>query len=190
MIEEIEIFFGKEDFYSSSKISKALPGVKADINKISSSEIKKDDVEKYGIDFMQGVYNRLAVIYPRPLDKRQYNSFPIPHRTGDGRMSANISLYSITDGKRTITVAGRTLEDFEDKVLRKLKEVYLINRLYLKSNDPVERSMISKSSDYIKRFYEAAKTETAKQDAEKFIESVIQIDEERFPDCPSVSGGS
>ena len=73
MIEEIEIFFGKEDFYSSSKISKALPGVKADINKISSSEIKKDDVEKYGIDFMQGVYNRLAVIYPRPLDKRQYN---------------------------------------------------------------------------------------------------------------------
>lgn len=190
MIEEIAIFFGKEDYYSSSKISKALPGVKADINKISSSEIKKDDVEKYGIDFMQGVYNRIIKAYPRPPDKRQYNSFPIPHRTGDGRMSANISLYSVTDGKRTITVAGRTLEDFEDKVLCKLKEVYLTNRLYLKSNDPVEHSMISKSSDYIKRFYEATQTETAKQDAENFIESVIQIDEERFSDCPSVSGGS
>lgn len=157
---------------------------------LSPVGIKKDDAEQYGVHFVEGIYSRITAAYPRPLDKRQYNSFPIPHRTGDGRMSANISLYSITDGKRTITVAGRTLEDFEDKVLRKLKEVYLINRLYLKSNDPVERSMISKSSDYIKRFYEAAKTETAKQDAEKFIESVIQIDEERFPDCPSVSGGS
>lgn len=180
MIEEIAIFFGKEDYYSSSKISKALPGVKADINKISSSEIKKDDVEKYGIDFMQGIYSRIIAEFPRPPDKRRYGSFPSPCRTGDGRFKATIILYNANSGRKQISVAERTFEQYEEKVFQKLKETYLLNRQYLKSDDPDKQDMILKSAEYIKRFCKVAKTETAKQDAETFIESVIQIDEERL----------
>ena len=47
--------------------------------------------------------------------------------------------------------------------------------------------MILKSADYIRRFHKAAKTETVKQDAEEFIESVIQIDEKRFSNCPAAA---
>lgn len=180
MIEEIAIFFGKEDYYSSSKISKALPDVKADINKISSIEIKKDDVEKYGIDFMQGIYSRIIAEFPRPPDKRRYGSFPSPCRTGDGRFKATIILYNANSGRKQISVAGRTFEQYEEKVFQKLKETYLLNRQYLKSDDPDKQDMILKSAEYIKRFCKVAKTETAKQDAENFIKSVIQIDEERL----------
>lgn len=179
MIEEMAIFFGKEDYYSSSKISKALPDVKADINKISSIEIKKDDVEKYGIDFMQGVYNRIIKAYPRPPDKRQYNSFPIPHRTGDGRYKATIILYNANSGRKQVQIAGKTLEDYEHKVLNKLKEAYLLNRCYIKSDDTDKRDMLQKSADSVKRFIKVSKT-AARHEAEKFIESVIQIDEERL----------
>lgn len=187
MIEEIAIFFGKEDYYSSSKISKALPGVKADINKISSIEIKKDDVEKYGIDFMQGIYSRIIAEFPRPPDKRRYGSFPSPCRTGDGRFKATIILYNANSGRKQISVAGRTIEQYEEKVSQKLKETYLLNRLYLKSDDPDKQDMILKSADYIRRFHKAAMTKTVKQDVEEFIESVIQIDEKRFSNCPAAA---
>lgn len=178
MIEEIAIFFGKEDYYSSSKISKALPDVKADINKISSSEIKKDDVEKYGIDFMQGIYSRIITAYPRPPDKRKYNAFPIPHQIVDGRFKATISLYT-NGGRKQVQVAGKSVEDYEYKVLNKLKEAYLLNRCYIKSDDTDKRDMLQKSADSVKRFIKVSKT-AARHEAEKFIESVIQIDEERL----------
>lgn len=188
MVDEMEMFFGRGDYYSSGKDSKTFPVAKDVFNKISPVEIDKEDVEQYGVDFMECVYNRVIKAYPRPPDKRQYHTFPVPHRTGDGRMSVNISLYSV-NGKRTITVAGKTLEDTESKVLRKLKEVYLANRLYLKSDDSDKWDMVLKSADAVKRFHRTAKTAAVKQEAGNFIKSVIQIDEERFSDCPSATGG-
>ena len=65
----------------------------------------------------------------------------------------------------------------------------MINRLYLKSDDKAKHDIARKSADAVKRFHRTAKTAAVKQEAGNFIESVIQIDEERFSDRPSATGG-
>lgn len=219
MVDEVALFFGKGDFYSwKGIVQKYFPEHEADICKIkdvmtqitlnsleAAQEVYTKDIrgifdslglspvgirQQCGIDFIQGVYNRITDEYPRPPDRRQYNSFPIPHKTGDGRIGANIPLYSVNSDKRTISIKGNSLEDYENKVFNRLRDTYLINRQYLKSDDMGKRDMLIKSADVIKRFHRAVKTAAAKHETENFIESVIQIDEKRFTDCPSVSGGN
>ena len=217
MIDEMETFFGKGDFYSWKQIGKEyyskheaeIKTIRDIMGKItlSSLEAAQDDYTKVadtfnklgispvgikqqcGVDFIQGVYSRIVKKYPRPPDRRQYNSFPIPHQTNDGRIGANIPLYSVNSDKRTISVKGNSLEDYESKVFNKLRNTYLINRQYLKSDDTSKRDIVQKSADTIKRFHRAAKTATVKQDAEKFIKMAILEDEKRFTDCPSAFGG-
>lgn len=211
MIDEMEIFFGRGDFYSwKGVIQKYYPEHEADICEIkdvmtqitlhsletaqeiytkeirtifdklglSPVGIKKEVVEQYGINFMQGIYSRIIAAYPRPPDKRKYNAFPIPHQIVDGRFKATISLYT-NGGRKQVQVAGKSVEDYEHKVLNKLKEAYLLNRCYIKSDDTDKRDMLQKSADSVKRFIKISKT-SARHEAEKFIESVIQIDEERL----------
>lgn len=214
MIDEMELFFGKGDFYSWKGIKeKYYPEHKADINTIknvmkqatlnlletaqemytkdicgifdklglSPVGIKEKVAEQYGIDFMQGIYSRIIAEFPRPPDKRKYNAFPIPHQIVDGRFKAAITIYSASNGRKQIQVAGKTPEDYEIKVLNKLKEAYLLNRRYIKSDDADKRSMVQKSADSVKRFIKVSKT-AVRQEAEDFIESVIQIDEKRYLD--------
>lgn len=217
MVDEVALFFGKGDFYSwKGIIQKYCPKHEADIDTIkdamtqitlhsleAAQEVYTKDIrgifdrlefspvgirQQCGIDFMQGIYSRITAEYPRPPDRRQYNSFPIPHQTGDGRFKATITLYDANSGRKQIQVAGKTPEDYENKVLNKLKEAYLLNRCYIKSDDVDKRSMVQKSADSVKRFIKVSKT-AAKHEAESFIETVIQIDEKRFTDCPSVVGG-
>lgn len=138
MIDEMGIFFGKDDYY--------------------------------GTDCMQGIYNRITAQYQRPPDKRKYGSFPAPCRTGDGRHKATITLYDANSGRKQISVAGRTLEEYEDKVFSKLSKAYMINRAYLQSDDSGKRDMALKSADSITRFRRVAKTAAVKQKIIKFIE--------------------
>ncbi len=218
MIDEMETFFGKNNFYSWKKITEVYyPNHKKDIDTIenvmkqvtlcsleAAQEVYTKEIsgifaslelspvgikQQCGVDFIQGVYNRIVKEYPRPPDRRQYNSFPIPHQTNDGRIGANIPLYSVNSDKRTISVKGNSLEDYESKVFNKLRNTYLINRQYLKSDDTSKRDIVQKSADAIKRFHRTAKTATVKQDADKFIKMAILEDEKRFTDCPSVFGG-
>lgn len=218
MIDEMEIFFGKGDYLSWSRIEKTyLPKYGADIDAIRDAMVQitlnsleaaqnvfTKDIrvifdklglspvgirQQCGIDFIKGIYGRITAEYPRPPDKRRYSTFPVPHSTNDGRVGANIPLYSVNSDKRTISVKGKSLADYEHRAFRKLSETYMINRLYLKSDDANKRDMVLKSADAVKRFHKTAKTAAVKQEAGTFIESVIQIDEERFSDCPSATGG-
>lgn len=176
-------------------IKKILPTMTAGdlANPRVRENILKTMIDEIGIFFGKddccSIYTRIIKEFPQPPDKRQYNSFPIPHQIGDGRYKATITLYSVDSGRKQIQIAGKTIEDFEAKVFRKLKETYLINRFYLKSNDLDKRNMISKSADYIKRFQKTAKTQTVKQDAERFIEAAILEDEKKFLEPNSTALG-
>lgn len=133
--------------------------------------------DDYGIEEMKGLYNRIVAVCPRPPDKRQYGSFPRPCRTGDGRFKATITLYYANSGRRQISVAGGTMGAYEKNVLRKLREAYMHNRAYLKSDDSVKRGLAIKSADSIIRFNKTVKTATVKQETEKFIRD-FQIKED------------
>ena len=139
---------------------------------LSPVGIKKEVVEQYGIDFMQGIYSRIIAAYPRPPDRRQYNSFPIPHQTGDGRFKAAITLYNADSGRKRVQVAGKTLADYENKVFSKLVSTYIANQTYLESNNSAQKDLALKSADSIVRFCKVAKTTAVKQGTAKFIKNL------------------
>lgn len=134
---------------------------------IAPAGIQKQLAQQYGVDYMDGLYSRIISLYPRPADRRQYNSFPIPHKGADGRYRATVTLYWANQEKQKVSVAGRTVEDYETKVSRKLRDVYLTNRGF-KSVNP---DALDKSFDSILRFRKVAKTKEVKTEIDDFIET-------------------
>lgn len=158
---------------------------------LSHVGIKKDAVEQYGIDFMQGIYSRIIAKFPRPPDKRKYNAFPIPHQIVDGRFKATITLYDANSGRKQIQIAGKTVEDFENKVFCKLVSTYIANQAYLESDDSAQKDLALKSADSIVRFCKVVKTDAVKRGTEAFIKN-LKLDKESDPEnnpTPSASGG-
>lgn len=137
----------------------------------SPAGIRVDEVEQYGRNYMDGIYNRIAAEYTRPLDKRQYHAFPVPHKIGDGRYKAAITLYSAAKGTRRVQVAGKTLEDYEYKVRGLLGVTYLHNQKYRDSDDAEKRNMLLKSVDSLRRFGKVAKTPEIKKEMEKWVKN-------------------
>lgn len=198
MIDETALFFGTGDYYSLQKIKETyFPDHEAEIRLILNAvlEITRHTLEKarniftkeiadtfeqlglapvfipeqFGADFMQGLYSRIVKAYPRPPDKRRYNSFPIPHRTGDGRYKATITLYQADGIRKQLSVAGRDMEGYEQKVLQKLTRVYLDNRKYAEQHSTANHDFYEKSADSVCRFCKAAKTKEARENAEWFV---------------------
>lgn len=219
MIDEMELFFGKGDFYSWKGIKeKYYPEHKADIKAIldvmkritnSSLEAAQEDYTKVadtfkklgispvgikqqcGVDFMQGIYSRIIAEFPRPPDKRKYNAFPIPHQIVDGRFKATINLHDANSGRKQIQVAGKTVEDYENKVFCKLASTYIANQAYLESDNSAQKDLALKSADSIVRFCKVVKTDAVKRGTEAFIKN-LKLDKESDPEnnpAPSASGG-
>jgi len=194
MIDEIKLFWGAGDYLSWKMIregyadhSEEISTIKEAMVKITANSLEaeydtykqvSDTFERlqiapvgipreYGISSVKGLHSRLIEAYPRPADKRQYNSFPVPHKAADGRYRANVTLYWANRGIERLSIAGRTLEDYEAKVSRRLREVYLINR-GSRSTNP---AAFSKSFDSILRFRKTAKTKEVKAEIDKFLET-------------------
>lgn len=136
--------------------------------KLSPAGIHKGIVEYFGVDYMDGVYHRITAEYPRPCDKRVYHVFPVPHQTKDGRYKATITLYE-ANGVKRLSIAGRTLEAYEEKVCQRLRRTYLRNRPYLKSDDVEKQKIALKSADSIVRFRKVLKSDKVKAMVDSFI---------------------
>lgn len=199
MIDDIQLFFGTGDFYSSKSLNEQysdrvteirpiIPVMKCiTINSLANERaaytkdvaevfsklgiapagIQKQLAQQYGVDYMDGLDSRIVSLYPRPVDRRQYNSFPVPHKGADGRYRATVTLYWANHEKQKVSVAGRTLEDYEMKVSRKLREVHLINRGFKNVNPDA----FDKSFDSILRFRKMAKTKEVQTEIDNFLET-------------------
>lgn len=193
MIDEIKLFWGTGGYFSwkgilenyadrgeeISTIKEAMVKITANTLEAEYSAYKQvsDTFEmlqlapvgiptRYGVASIKGLYNRLIEAYPRPADKRQYNSFPTPHKGADGRYRAVITLYA-TYGKKRLSIADGTLEGYETKVFQKLKEVYLFNRID-NANHPAE---YARSAGSILRFSKTIKTKKLKLEVDNFLKS-------------------
>lgn len=149
--------------------TKEIASAFADLG-VSPAGIPKDMVSRFGVDYMEGIYHRIIAEYPRPRDKRVYHAFPVPHQTKDGRYKATITLYE-TSGARQLSIAGRTLEDYEEKVCQRLKCVYLKNKLSLKSGGLEKRQMTLKSAESILHFRKVLKSDKVKMLVDSFIDA-------------------
>lgn len=198
MTGEMGVFFGRGDFYSGKGIQKNyFPEHKAEIKEVlpvmvqitkTSLEASQGAVTKetadvferlglapagippdYSTDFIQGIYHRVTAAYPEPPEKRKYGRFPRPHKTGDGRYKSTITLYRADGTRKQLSVAGRDIADYEQKVFSKLKDIYLLNQVCMIKNSTARHDYYLKSADSIIRFHKAAKTQSVKKDAEQFI---------------------
>lgn len=152
----------------SGSYSKEIAGIFTNLC-ISPAGIKRE----YKVPYIDGIYNRIIKAYSRPKDKRRYSSFPVPHKISDGRYKSNITLYLANNGgnKKLISVAGKDLAEYEEKVFNKLRNTYLLNRMFLKSDNQDIQEAICKSADSILRFKKTIKTKEIMDDIEKFIDS-------------------
>lgn len=202
MIDEIKLFFGTGDFFSWRGIQENYSAHSAEISTIKEAMMKitansleaeydaykqvSDTFERLkiapvgiprglGITSIKGLYNRLTEAYTRPADKRQYNSFPVPHKGVDGRYRATVTLYWTNETQR-LSIAGRTLEDYEMKVSYKLREVCLINRFSMKVNPEA----YEKSLDSLRRFQKVAKSNEVKQEISIFLKPfILQLEKDK-----------
>jgi len=163
LLDEVMIASEKEHY------TKEIASAFADLG-VSPAGIPKDMVSRFGVDYMEGIYHRIIAEYPRPRDKRVYHTFPVPHQTKDGRYKATITLYE-TSGARQLSIAGRTLEDYEEKVCQRLKCVYLKNKLSLKSGGLEKRQMTLKSAESILHFRKVLKSDKVKMLVDSFIDA-------------------
>lgn len=152
-------------FIESAAYTKEVAAVLTKLG-MAAAGIQKQLAQQYGVDYLDGLYSRIVSLYPRPADRRQYNSFPIPHKGADGRYRANITLY-MARGKKQVSIAGKTLEDYEIKVFRKLAMVCLANWSCRRTNPEA----YDKSFDSLLRFQKAVKTKVAKQEVSTFIDN-------------------
>lgn len=191
MLDETKMFWGVGDYFSWRGIqenysdhSEKISTIREAMIKVTANSLEaeydtykqvSDTFERLkiapvgiprglGITSMQGLHNRLIAAYPRPADKRQYNSFPIPHKGADGRYRAVITLYWAR-GKKQLSIADRTLEGYEAKVFEKLKKVYLFNRI----DNAKHPAAYAQSADSILRFWKTIKTKKVKQEVDNFL---------------------
>lgn len=143
---------------------------------ISPAGIRKDEEERYGTGIVKGIHSRITAAYQRPPDRGRRHPFPVPHRTGDGRYKSAIILYDVCRGKKQVQVAGRTLADYERKVMRELERACRSNRLFWHLDEDMDR-MLKKSVDSVRRFREVAETRDVREEAERLVEALTK-------DCP------
>ena len=138
-------------------------------NKIMPVGITKEDIQKYQISKIDGLYKIINDAFPIQY-KRMYREFPVPHECADGRYKVNITLYfkSNDKNKKTITIAKPTLEKCELAVFEKLKSTYVAN-----INSPINSKeiteLINKSADSILRFYKVVKSKSVKAKVREYI---------------------
>ncbi|MCR4748278.1 MAG: hypothetical protein K5877_00535 [Lachnospiraceae bacterium] len=179
-----------------------------------------------------GLYYRIFE-RPQPVPvKRDYHKFPVPHRTSDGRYSAGIPFYScsklemsfsidnvmqssyIDNGrKKQHSVAGRSEQEYWEKALAKITEIFCENfkycrqwnesdfydqhlngRLknneeaqeYIKAFDDKSKEYLLKSYNAIKHLMDETKYETVKAQAQKalMIETLEKRDDLMALFCP------
>lgn len=205
MVDEIGLLFGLGDF--------AMPAETAHV---------------CGIGTIQGIHTRIAAIQPRQNIKRPYRDFPAGHLAADGRMHGNIPTYSwiqteeehgikkwneMIDSiggrdtqympnkvRHTVSKAGKTIEEYERKVLDGLKDVYQRNYVALlletkreeqKPDDTGSRDNIrlnieetreyriyetcEKSLDAIRRFGKQAQTPDIREEVKRVLDFDLQV---------------
>ena len=136
---------------------------------VSPVGIQKFYADWFEVDRLDGLYNRIVAQYPPPQQKRQYNVFPVPHKTADGRYKATITIYPTVGVRRQLSVAGKTLEEYEEKVFIKLYYASLNCQFFANSAILEEREAAEKALDSIRRFRKVVKTQQVQKRIDDYI---------------------
>ena len=134
--------------------------------------ILKEDVAKYQIKELQGLYEIITTYYS-VAKKRVYHVFPVGHWASDGRFKAGITVHKVNETRKLpLTIWGHTVEEYEEKVLQELMTVYATNVKYHCANNKSIPDLIEKSADDILRFYQVVESKDVKAKVRDYIKKM------------------
>lgn len=129
---------------------------------IMPSGICKEDVYKYQVNKIKGLYNVVTECYT-VTEKRAYHVFPVPHLCNDGRYKAGITRHMVNETRRMpMSITGKTIEEYEQNVWKVLKQAYGTNMKFHCQNNMSIPDLLIKSADDILRFYEVVESKSVK----------------------------
>lgn len=134
--------------------------------------ILKEDVTKYQIKELQGLYSIVTACYS-VTKKRAYHVFPVGHWASDGRFKAGITVHKVNETRRLpLTIWGHTEEEYEERVLQELMTVYATNVKYHCANNKSIPDLVEKSVDDILRFYQVVESKDVKVKVREYIKKM------------------
>lgn len=134
--------------------------------------ILKEDVARYQIKELKALYNMVTDCYS-VAKKRVYHVFPVGHWAGDGRFKAGITVHKVNETRKIpLTIWGHTEEEYEEKVLQELMNVYATNVKYHCANNKSIPELMEKSADDILRFYQVVESKTVKAKVREYIKKM------------------
>lgn len=133
--------------------------------------ICKEDVKKFQVYKMNGLYTIVTDTYAVP-DKRAYHVFPVPHLCNDGRYKAGITFHMVNDTRpQPVSIAKKTIEEYEQEVFKELKRVYVTNIKYHCTVRKIPE-LIKKSVNDILRFYQVVESKNVKDLVREYIKKM------------------
>ena len=202
LIEDIEAFWGKGDYYSSNEIItrfrsfpeviKLIPLMAAFTNnsleteyKLYTSDIKKI-FQEYGImpvgicknDAHKYQIREIKGLYNMVTnhytirDKRSYNVFPVPHPCSDGRWKAGITFHKINDTRRQPVSIAKSTLEAYEETVLRELKLAYVTNVKYHCSVAPISELKDKSADDIIRFYQVVKTKSVKEETKRFIKNM------------------
>lgn len=202
LIEDIEAFWGKGDYYSSNEIItrfrsfpeviKLIPLMAAFTNnsleteyKLYTSDIKKI-FQEYGImpvgicknDAHKYQIREIKGLYNMVTnhytirDKRSYNVFPVPHPCSDGRWKAGITFHKINDTRKQPVSIAKSTLEAYEETVLRELKLAYVTNVKYHCSVAPISELKDKSADDIMRFYQVVKTKSVKEEAKRFIKNM------------------
>lgn len=202
LIEDIEAFWGKGDYYSSNEIItrfsrfpeviKLIPLMVAFTKnsleteyKLYTSDIKKI-FQEYGImpvgicknDAHKYQIREIKGLYNMVTnhytiqDKRSYHVFPVPHPCSDGRWKAGITFHKINDTRRQPVSIAKSTLEAYEETVLNELKLAYVTNVKYHCSVTPIPELKDKSADDIMRFYQVVKTKSVKEKAKRFIKNM------------------
>ena len=147
-----------------AEYSQYTPEIKALFQEygILPTGIRREDEQLYQVSEIKGLYDMITECY-KVVEKRAYHIFPVPHLCSDGRYKAGINFNMVNDTrKQPVSITGRTLEEYEQKVWRELLRVWCVNLKYHCNHNMSISDLMKKSTSDIMRFSKVVKSKRVK----------------------------
>ena len=147
-----------------AEYSQYTPEIKAVFQEygILPTGIRRKDEQWYQISEIKGLYDMVTECY-NITEKRAYHVFPVPHKCSDGRYKAGITFHQVEDTrKQPVSIAGRTVEEYEQKVWKELRQVFAINLKYHCNHNMSIPDLMKKSGEDMMRFSKVVQSKSVK----------------------------
>lgn len=202
LIEDIGVFWGKGNYYSSHEISMEFNGV-SDVMQLIPAMVRftqnslemeyslytseiQQKFQEHGImpvgickeDAHKFQVHKMDGLYTTITntyavpDKRVYNVFPVPHPCSDGRQKAGITFHMVNDKRKQPVSIAKTTLEAYEEAVLNGLKQAYVTNVKYHCSVAPIDELKDKSADDILRFYQVVQTKSVKEKTKEFIRTM------------------